>query len=424
MHALTNRISEIGNRKSAGFSLIELITVTAILTIVLSGILAVFLGSMKAVRQGYRHMDAYEMTRGAFQVVQRDLTGGFTSREHGDYYQFFGTPYGMVFVGVASNFQGIGNNQGDNLCRVSYVIRQLGPLVDPVTGDYIPDPDTGFPIPDPLDSIHVSERDVPMDVPAYCLIRYVEVGIDSLDSYSFGWTAASRSADPEFGAVGGNLEQELINVRSSNAGMPAEVVERLVNAKKRELWLRMLRGNGPVWEFDDASGAWMAHAVPPALQVPSFFDFHPDKRVRDYIVATNIYYNRDEVREALNEVVTSTGLVNFGINAFSYGFPYSYTMGAARPTSTPPALPNERFGQHGLVFVKFWNGYSLDNLANYTASFGGEGSPLLPRLPAAVAFHLRFRFPAPNVAAAEIERVLDQTVDVPSAFTRAQMGLS
>jgi hypothetical protein len=55
--------------------------------------------------------------------------------------------------------------------------------------------------------------------------------------------------------------------------------------------------------------------------------------------------------------------------------------------------------------------------------FGGEGSPLLPRIPSVVHVRLHLRFPAPNIAAADIERVLDQMIDIPTGYSRAQMGI-
>jgi hypothetical protein len=204
----------------------------------------------------------------------------------------------------------------------------------------------------------------------------------------------------------------------------------------------MLRGEGVVYNAD---GTYQALTNP----VPDFFKYgslfaakyrlttvdplgNPivvnKLDVHDFVVATNVYFNPLEVTEALNSQATTSEPI-FGIKAFSYGLPRSYGIKASRPsTVAAPTALDQPFGQHYVTFTNFWSSTSTENLPNFplgaTPSYGGEGSPLAPRIPVAVHFHLRFRFPAPSVAAAEIERVLDEVVDVPSAYWRAQLGLS
>ncbi|MBN2307956.1 MAG: prepilin-type N-terminal cleavage/methylation domain-containing protein, partial [Candidatus Hydrogenedentes bacterium] len=144
-------------RKNDGFSLMELIIATAILALLAGGIAAVFTGSMRAVRAGYQATSANEMARGALNVIERDLSGAFTSRDAGDYYQFFGTPIGMMFVGL------VDTDEGTQLARVTYVLHH----------------NAGS---DAFETIDAQP------VTTYSLVRLIEVGEEDLDSFPGpGW---------------------------------------------------------------------------------------------------------------------------------------------------------------------------------------------------------------------------------------------
>lgn len=96
-----------------GMSLVELLVAMVIFIVLLSGLSILFTGAIDATRTGYLNQEAFERVRGSLAVIERDLTGAFTAREYGDYYQFFGGPQGFCFVGMP---------EGGGLARVTYVI--------------------------------------------------------------------------------------------------------------------------------------------------------------------------------------------------------------------------------------------------------------------------------------------------------------
>ena len=102
------------NRK--GFSLTELIISMAIFTILMAGMMALFNGVVKTVRQGYRLMDAFEIGRSTLDVMQRDLEGSFVDTELRDSFKFYGRPEGFMFIGA---------HGGAQLGRVTYLVTRF-----------------------------------------------------------------------------------------------------------------------------------------------------------------------------------------------------------------------------------------------------------------------------------------------------------
>ncbi len=433
-----------------GFTLVELLVAMAIMSLILTGLAAIFLGSMHAVRAGYRSMDAYENNRVAFQVLKHDLTAGFTSRDHGDVYNFHGEPYGMVYVGLADQSRTYGESDDPRIARVSYVVRQIGlpeydeiqvNRYDPITGDR---------------TVEIKQ--------VYCLLRYVEYGQESLDYFAFlEEQIRLGTGSPE----GSNLVAELERVRAEyrvlpggnvenpTAFRPAAAVEQIENAKKRELWLRMLRGNLPI-RFPDGTSL----NVP---LLPSFFreDFSLDANglpvdprpdPRDYIVATNI----DPITldpadptlrpDNLNDPIVEPGSLRacFGITVFHYG---QFANNWGPNTFVVDTVPQQ------LMFWRHWNSednlwrqwnFVLDptldptldpplmiDLATVTfpaplttpvRDLRGFGSPLAARMPNAINIHMPVIFPATSVTAPDVRRVLDATIDIPTAYTRPPLS--
>jgi hypothetical protein len=85
---------------------------SAIFLILMTALATLFNSAVSATRQGYASIEAFETARSAANTITRDLTGAFTSREHGDVYNFYGRPDGFTFVGGL---------EGGNLGRVTYV---------------------------------------------------------------------------------------------------------------------------------------------------------------------------------------------------------------------------------------------------------------------------------------------------------------
>lgn len=108
----THRPRRSGN---SGFTLTELLVASAIFVILMTALATLFNAAVSATRQGYASIEANDTARAAVMTISRDLTGAFTAREHGDSYNFYGRPDSFTFVG---------NLDGGNLGRVSYVFHK------------------------------------------------------------------------------------------------------------------------------------------------------------------------------------------------------------------------------------------------------------------------------------------------------------
>lgn len=287
--------------RARGFTLVELLIATALFSIIMVAIVTLFVASLHAVKSAYLASDAYETSRGAFAVVERDLTTVFTMRDYGDYYQFYGTPQGMSMIGLVRGPDGGSTTLG----RITYVIYPV--VIKDTAGDFyvtapfnLPQLNTG---PVPIQFATINNAGTPGN-PAddfeevqdfmygtAALLRYVEPGVEDLDTYPFDWN--ELAVDPEFGT---SVKDELDRAIANLAGIPQDssdpnVLIRLTSsqqemlaAKKRELWIRMLSGqeywipvlNGFAPQLPDAwGGGWVD---------PTGNPLDP----RDYVVAENI----------------------------------------------------------------------------------------------------------------------------------------
>jgi prepilin-type N-terminal cleavage/methylation domain-containing protein len=103
-----------GRHHSApGFSLIELIVAMAIFLVLLGGLGALYSNALRTVVSGYQQQEGFEKARASLKVLERDLNMAFTSRDHGDAYDFFGAREGFAFVGLLS---------GGQIGRVTYAL--------------------------------------------------------------------------------------------------------------------------------------------------------------------------------------------------------------------------------------------------------------------------------------------------------------
>jgi prepilin-type N-terminal cleavage/methylation domain-containing protein len=246
--------------RTRGFTLVELLIATALFAIIMSAIVALFVASMRAVKSAYLASDAYETSRGAFAVVERDLTTVFTMRDYGDYYQFYGTPQGMTMIGLIRSANG-----NTTLGRITYVIFPViikdasVPAVFYTTDPFnLPQLNTR---PVPIQFVSINDAGTPADptddfeevddfnVGTAALLRYVEPGVEDLDTYPFDWN--DLFIDPEFGS---RVKSELDNAIPDQYGDPQDssnpnvlvrlnsTQQEMLAAKKRELWIRMLSG--------------------------------------------------------------------------------------------------------------------------------------------------------------------------------------
>jgi hypothetical protein len=139
----------------------------------------------------------------------------------------------------------------------------------------------------------------------------------------------------------------------------------------------------------------------------------PWENMLDYVVVTNINPPLD--------TINGDDVNPYRIWGFEYlGDPFAPPVNAALPYP----LQNPR--------PRFWN---AEANATYIHSFafppgddryyteGGPGSPLTPRLPVVVRVYLPLLFPSPYIGAPDLRRLLDETIDIPSAFTRPRSDL-
>lgn len=196
-------------RAMRGMSLVELLVATVLFIVLLAGLSALFTGAISATRTGYLNMEAFERVRGSLKIIEQDLTGAFTAREYGDYYQFFGGPQGFCFVGTVENA---------GLARVTYVVHPTAEAVEftashvetygdvhtrlrnhvqsygdatvfarflGAIGDQLPG------VPDPnleAAQLPAALREAIVDFPeihvtTQSLVRFVEIGVNDLDTF-------------------------------------------------------------------------------------------------------------------------------------------------------------------------------------------------------------------------------------------------
>ncbi|MCP4645175.1 MAG: prepilin-type N-terminal cleavage/methylation domain-containing protein [bacterium] len=428
-------------RRHSGFSLTELIVAIALFSVLSLAIFAVFVSSMRAVRTANQAMEANEMVRGAFNVLQRDLTTAFTSRDAGEHYQFFGAPWGMMFVGLVQD------NGVMRLARVTYVIRPTvyDPAVDAyqaesiVAAEYDPtvDPDEEDPM-----------SDVPTDT--YSLVRFVEIDVEDLDT--FPGAIWSRWEDPSDEYYRVPVRNELEEVRDYAAlnGLSAEDTEVLLSAKKRELWLRMLSGTERGVLPDGLPDAWEylradlnAEAVLAPVEyvlMENIVARDPDK---DRLVPDHYFGMLTSNEDLWDDPAT---LVDPGNPPDGYWrrepegteavFYYDlrerpfFEYGRVGVGLHSAAAADEIYAAATGDLYSDWNTFS--NFENPVFFIDREddpldpaleplGDPLRPRLPEIVQVHLAVRFESPYVGARDYVRELDQTIDIPSGYTRADL---
>ncbi len=326
-------------RSRRGFSLVELLVAVTLLMTFMAAIAMLFTTSLRAMKTGMQVIEANDEARGAFRVLERDLNAVFTSRNYGDYYSFFGTPFGMSMVGL------IRVGEDYNIGRISYVIRNTGDSFDSVVD--------GTPI-------NIAQ-----------LIRFIEPGVEDLDSYPIDWQAIATDPFGEY--------PDFNNTLSAAAGLAAGTFdaanlallsprdEERLNAKKRELWLRMLAGDASI-------------ALPEIWGV-SFLDEDP----LDYVVVSNVVVSPDP-----------------------YAEPYFRYGGAAN-------------GMGAIAMIHSWYGDSstldfMDPPLPDTVIV--DWSPLTPHLPSLVEVNVILQFESVHVGAPDYARPVRYTFDVPVGYER------
>ena len=228
-----------------GFTLIELLVSMAIFVTVMASVTLLFNSAIRTTKQGFLNQDAFEIARGAMDILERDLSRSFTSRDHGDVYNFYGTPIGFTFVGMIT----AGDSPNPNLARITYVMYHVPTSVQNIAG-----------------AVSIYESVDGARIGTFNLLRYIEIGKEDLESFPVDWARAALPEERTFN----QLIQDEINL----SGCPdSECIDEIRKAKKRELWIRMLSGG----DFE-VSSAWAPGGI--------LFGLDPF----DYVIAENIRF--------------------------------------------------------------------------------------------------------------------------------------
>jgi len=461
-----------GHRHSAGFTLVELMVSIAILMTLMSGLVVLFVGSMRAVKQGYQTMEAIETARGALNIIEWDLTTSFASRQYGQYYTFFGIPAGMTFVGV------VGGDDGINLSRVTYVLHEFDPRpcdgLDNDLDGQIDEADECTVADEVFDTtmfVTLINRFDPSDrflkevrvlVRTRTLLRYVEPNVKDLDSFPYNWPDPLSSAVPEWTPEQRHVWEELhdtvwrggVNLLDVDVDFFPELAsgvetgalaQELLKAKKRELWIRMLAGEwlNPDWPLPDMWTLLDEHPadyvvaqnilwqieriepVEPQYRVYVEYEEDPGKNHWEYINASG-----QNIVEEYNHWGGNDGVDNngdgrvdeidgdkdgrgeqrlYGFSSFMYGRTAYGRLDEKPWFNTEDNLPG---------YIALQDG-DLDTFWAEEAAQDVVGDPLKPRLPELVEVHFRLMFESPYPGAPDFDRPFSLLVGIPSGFTRA-----
>lgn len=360
-----------------GFTLTELLVSTAIFALLMTSIGALFVASLHAMRAGYQSQEAFELSRGTFNVLERDLTTMFTSRDAGQYYQFYGNEYGMMMVGMLQ-LRDENGREYNRIGRVTYVIY---PVVirapQPDLGFYVTQPfaldynkkvgvDNYNPLQPAVDFHRTrgmrfsgqNEADPETEIAVAALVRYVEPGVSDLDTFPFEWETliSDTEANPEFPTTSSSesIRQQLNDALEPRglSGSPSNDLtflsritddrDRMLAAKKRDLWLKMM----------SCQKYWIPKLVGGAPILPN-----PWGRLDN----TGIVIERCWLKNGSTTVVVSprdfVAVDNLGV--FTNNYFTTFPMMASFPRSSPTYKPFFGYGRVASDvrpdLIPFWN---------------------------------------------------------------------
>lgn len=489
-------------RRSAGFTLTELLVAMAIFLILGAALSTLFTSAVHSVRQGYASIAAFEQGRMAMTTISRDLNGAFTSREFGDLYNFYGRHDAFMFVGALED---------GKLGRVTYafhperknppfrttlrepwltirqaVHRQASRLFreQGLSGTAVANQANAV-----VNSLVVAYGlgTVASDVPDDAIVELnVELQLESLirleealtDLNTFNMTVATGialpwpyidpvdptedqlSASPEGAAqlefvvsalnpIPGNnatdLRSKFVDINTTGGWahpvtgdqlylrvLGRDTFQQIINARKREFWVRWLSGDiydaefraiTPYW-YDEDSG------------VPNT----DRKIVNEYVVADGVIARASVFNPAFSAPIP----VGFGVNEpidaldadlrFTYGngehvpLPYFNDFQNLRDPDDPdaadprmrsvPMLVNSGAAIDNADLIIADNRLA-DNLLGDRSSRRNLGSPLAPRIPAVVTPQIWITRSKRDPNAADVRRLFIQAIHVPSAQGRS-----
>ena len=380
-------------RTAHGFTLVELLVALAIVVVVMAGLMMLFAGSIRAVRQGYQAMDAFERARGTLTVLENDLATAFASLDYGDTYTFYGTPLGMTFIGLDRSATG-----SKGLARITYVVYN-----DPGSIPF-------------LDALELNLGGS-VDAYPYPLLRYVEPDVAALDDFYIDWADPrgdgleppfdGDSLEPLLNAVlaetqpryGDDCEDcdrcqdcpDCANCQYDSATLTEEQQQR-VWAKKCELWIRMLAGG----DGDDMVPSYWKDLRETNEGIVNFGI--TDLNAEDYAVTENLLSTNSPIQRSANTFGPYTDTDNcIGTSECHHFFDYRYR-------------PEVKVVQNAGTPSFWWNG---------PCAYNWEDPDIEDwlRLPGAVDVGFWLMFEAATVGAPEFKRWFSLQIDVPAGYS-------
>ena len=402
---MMNGQTRIRRSERGGFTLSEMLVSTAIFTVIMAAVASLFVASLHAVKAGRQVMDANEESRMAYAVLERDLNSAFTARDRGATFQFYGTPIGFSYVGLARAYDPTSSR--DNLSRVTYfvhpTVRSKG-FSSAVTND-------------------LGESD---EVRTYAMLRYIEPGVDNLDVFPIDW-ATLENDSPVVAA-------ELDAVRALADAWPPHIVEAMMRAKRRQLWIRLLAEPFTQEEIDAGVDDGF----------PSFWDEdfpRPAGEIwrdpRDYVLAENLlaasvpelqphdymYLDKADAADPDREIFFWYGLTGSSEQTMSAfwnaegALPLPFVAGDATVVQDP-ADPMYQFPRSPDDPIYGDELEETPGLLSWQPLLHLIGTPLNPRLPEVVKVDVRLKYASPHPGAPDLERDFLQLIDVPSGYMR------
>ncbi|HPC18551.1 MAG TPA: prepilin-type N-terminal cleavage/methylation domain-containing protein [Candidatus Hydrogenedentes bacterium] len=242
-----------------GFTLVELLVAIALFAVLMSGVVMLFVGSVRSARTSYQQIDAFEKARSALTIIQDDLIHSQMSVDRGDSRTFYGTPIGMTFIKKTKTTVGSDNYKCSRVTYVVYnriiyknnLIQDVGDPDNTSTDaypyrfpealeDYIAGYDTnGNPVyfPDGMPRFR--------DAYPYPLLKYFENDMDNLNNFPVPWLD-ERGNPTRFGAILNNLLSErpdsMGNIITVTKKRLTEEQNKILWSTKCEMWIRMLAG--------------------------------------------------------------------------------------------------------------------------------------------------------------------------------------
>ena len=301
-----------------GFTLMELLVAMTIFITIMASVTLMFNAVVRTTKIGYQNQRAYEVVRGVFDTIEADVTRAYTSRETGLKDTFYGTPYGFTFIGMI-DADGNGNY---NLARISYVIYSDSINVSPVTMGGEQGLRIKYTTVTDDDDFAADGTRLPdtQDVVTYSLLRYIEPGVDNLDSFPIAWgTTALNDAAV---AVNINLQADyidpLVNIDPLNPPLGTAVVlgvsdgslgssEAIERSIKCDLWLRMLGGDARLPHFWTSPSNGRSQIQTGNLANNDIFP-------GDYVLAENILH----INRLTDQEIEIEGITDYPYNPRDY----------------------------------------------------------------------------------------------------------